>query len=125
MELTLTFTGDEASDFLKFVLKDEATGRWYDLNGTNFHIPLRRALVSSTGSLDDEDVFSVPEADLPTLPDELCGTWAYIKWEVAGCPNRSQRDSDLEFQKAIQVLGRKLHMNAVAGPRLGLWSWEI
>ncbi len=36
-------------------------------------------------------------------PNELCGIWAYIKWEAAGCPNRSGEESDREYQRAIQV----------------------
>ena len=36
MELRLT--GDEASDYLNFVVKDEDAGTWYDLNGTNFQV---------------------------------------------------------------------------------------
>ena len=39
MELRLA--GDEASDFLNFVVKDEDSATWFDLNGTNFQIPLR------------------------------------------------------------------------------------
>lgn len=31
-------TGDETSDYLNFVVKDETTGEWYDLNGTNFQV---------------------------------------------------------------------------------------
>ena len=52
-------------------------------------------------TIDDEVM--VPEEQLPDLPGELCGIWAYIQWEAAGCPNRSQADSDAAFQHAIQV----------------------
>lgn len=41
--------------------------------------------------------------DIPQLPQELCGIWAYIKWELAGCPERSQSDADAEYQQAIEV----------------------
>ena len=34
---------------------------------------------------------------------ELPGIWAYIKWENDGCPNRSQEESDAEYQRGIQV----------------------
>ena len=37
----LRLAGDEASDFLNFVVKDEDTATWFDLNGTNFQISLR------------------------------------------------------------------------------------
>jgi hypothetical protein len=36
---------------------------------------------------------------------ELCGIWAYIKWENDGCPNRSAQESDAEYQVSIRVLG--------------------
>ena len=38
-QLTLTFSGDERSDWINFVLKDGNS--WYDNTGTNFHVPLR------------------------------------------------------------------------------------
>ena len=40
---------------------------------------------------------------LPDLSGELCGIWAYIQWEEAGCPNRSQADADAEYQKSIEA----------------------
>ena len=43
------------------------------------------------------------ELQLPDLPGELCGIWAYIQWEEAGCPNRSSADSDAEYQKSIEA----------------------
>lgn len=36
---------------------------------------------------------------------ELCGIWAYIKWEVSGCPNRSKEEADREYEAAIKVRG--------------------
>ena len=57
-EVALELAGPEASDFLNFVLKDAATGTWYDYNGSNFHVPLRSALVTASMTmsfdLDDE-----------------------------------------------------------------------
>lgn len=41
---------------------------------------------------------------LPPLPQELCGIWAYIKWEQAGCPNRSKEEADREYEASIQEL---------------------
>ena len=56
--MALELGGPEASDFLNFVLKDAATGTWYDFNGSNFHVPLRSALVTASMTmsfdLDDE-----------------------------------------------------------------------
>jgi hypothetical protein len=45
----------------------------------------------------------VPDSELPELPGELAGIWAYIKWEVAGCPNRSQQESDAAYQASIEA----------------------
>ncbi|KAL4448876.1 hypothetical protein ABPG77_007593 [Micractinium sp. CCAP 211/92] len=117
-------TGDEASDYLNFVVKDTSTGEWYDLNGTNFQVALRG---------DSEDPMAVPVAQpvagangkngngkangatldlppllpldrVPQLPQDLCGIWAYIKWEVAGCPNRSKEEADREYEQGIQEM---------------------
>lgn len=75
----------------------------YDLFGSNFQVPLRLALTSMT--MDEEDMPGrlIPDSELPELPGELCGIWAYIQWESAGCPNRSKAESDAEYQKAIVV----------------------
>ena len=50
----------------------------------------------------DEEIL-IPAEQLPDLPGELCGIWAYLQWEDAGCPNRSAADSDNAYQLAIQV----------------------
>lgn len=42
MELRLD--GDEASDYLNFVVKDEDSAAWYDFGGTNFQVGAGRAL---------------------------------------------------------------------------------
>lgn len=103
-EVELTLRGGECSDFLNFVVKDAAANAWYDFYGSNFHIPLRLAL--SSMSLDEATLDGdgpIPDDLLPELPGELTGIWAYIKWEHDGCPNRSQHDSDQEYQRGIQV----------------------
>lgn len=54
----------------------------------------------------------LPLPTLPPLPptclflpeQELCGIWAYIKWEQAGCPNRSKEEADREYEAGIQEL---------------------
>ena len=75
----------------------------YDLFGSNFQVPLRLALTSM--SMDEDDIAGglIPDSELPELPGDLCGIWAYIQWESAGCPNRSQAESDAEYKKAIAV----------------------
>ena len=108
----IALPGAEASDFLNFVLKDVSTGTWYDCNGSNFHVALRRELAG--GSMDADDGDAMPDAaaapallpldQVPALPQELCGIWAYIKWEAAGSPGRSQEEADSEYQAAIAEL---------------------
>ena len=69
----------------------------YDQKGTNFHIPLNGNV--ATMSIDEQ----IPDAELPELPGDLCGIWSFIKWELAGCPNRSQEESHHEYQLAIEA----------------------
>ena len=45
-QLTLTFSGDERSDWINFVLKDGNS--WFDNKGTNFHVPLRAGATTTT-----------------------------------------------------------------------------
>lgn len=108
-QLDLQFQGPEASEALNFVIKDNSTGRWYDCNGDNFHVPLsldyEQQAEAAKSSPKEEKAAEPPLRDeqLPQLPDELCGIWAYITWEAAGCPNRSQEESSREYQNAIKV----------------------
>lgn len=44
-----------------------------------------------------------PPVEVADPPSELCGIWAYIKWENEGCPNRSAEESDAEYQASIRV----------------------
>lgn len=66
-------------------------------------MPLRLGLTSMSMDEDDIEGGLIPDSELPELPGELCGIWAYIQWESAGCPNRSQAESDAEYKKAIVV----------------------
>eukprot|EP00884_Botryococcus_braunii_P013250 jgi/Botrbrau1/21926/Bobra.0249s0050.1 len=117
-ELKLEFRGEVPFDYLNFVIKDESTGTWYDLYASNFHIPLHRAVtLSVAGSIDELPQLSEDEIPLP--PDELCGIWAYIKWEAAGCPNRSQEESDKEYREGIQELKQLLRLGV---PLEQLWK---
>lgn len=102
-QVEITLKGDECSDFLNFVIKDASTGTWYDFYRENFHVPLRLALTSLALDESMDEEISIPESQLPELPGELTGIWAYIKWEFAGCPNRSQQESDAEYRRGIQV----------------------
>ena len=94
-ELELRFKGDEKSDWLNFVLKDG--GSWYDYKGDNYHVPLL------PGQADPAAKQQMDESQIPEPPTELCGIWAYIKWESDGCPNRSGQEADAEYQRSIQA----------------------
>lgn len=95
-------SGDEASDYINFVVKDTSSGTWYDQGGTNYHIPLTGSV--ATMSIDEQ----IPDAELPDLPGELCGIWSYIRWEQAGCPNRSEQESQAAYREAIEVTHQAL-----------------
>lgn len=96
-QVELLLSGGEASDYINFVVKDSSSGTWYDREGTNYHIPLTGSV--ATMSIDEQ----IPDAELPDLPGELCGIWSYIKWEQAGCPNRTEQDSQAAYREAIKV----------------------
>lgn len=112
---------EDTSRYLNFVIKDTASGRWYDMHGNNFHIPITLEHFdgvtgrydSSSSSLSEEEgtngnlvLRSID--DIPTIPQDLSGVWSYMKWEAAGCPNRSQEESDREYQNAIREIQRFL-----------------
>jgi len=96
-QVDLMLSGDEASDYINFVVKDTSSGTWYDQGGTNYHIPLTGSVAMM--SIDEQ----IPDAELPDLPGELCGIWSYIKWEQAGCPNRNEQESQAAYRDAIEV----------------------
>lgn len=75
---------------MNFVLKDGDS--WYDNKGTNYHVPLH-----------PEAGVAAVAVQAPEPPTELCGVWAYIKWENNGCPNRPGHEADAEYQLAIQA----------------------
>jgi alpha-glucan,water dikinase len=133
--ITLKFSGDETSDYLNFVVKDTISDHWYDINGVNFQIPLRKGLsvpvpppsqaaatkngngsatsngnngngaAASTGSTpkpQQEDL--LPVNQIPPIPQDLGGVWAYMKWEAAGCPARSKEEADSEYENSLQEL---------------------
>lgn len=75
--MTIRLPGDEASDVLNFVLKDDATNTWYDNMGSNFAVSLRAPVNPPAGSVKQPQVPS-------QLPRALCDTWSWIKWDHAG-----------------------------------------
>ena len=42
--------------------------------------------------------------EIPEIPANMAGIWAYIMWEHAGCPNRSSEEADREYQQGISEL---------------------
>eukprot|EP00873_Tetraselmis_striata_P000762 jgi/Tetstr1/421026/TSEL_012071.t1 len=98
--LEITLEGDECSEELAFVFKDE-TGSWYDCNDGNFLVPLNPMEALTKATMTGKPA---PAGPLPEIPNELGGIWAYIKWEQAGCPNRSQQESDAEYQVGLKEL---------------------
>jgi hypothetical protein len=51
--------------------------RRYDHLSTNFAVPLRPELDAASRD------------DVPDVPRELCDTWAWMKWDHGGRPQRS------------------------------------
>ena len=121
-KVELRFSGDEASEFLNFVVKDTSTDRWYDINGVNFQVPLRQGLSttaaadkvesSTNGSSSSSSSSSsattaenlLPLDKIPSIPQDLGGVWAYMKWEANGCPGRSKEEADLEYVVSMKEL---------------------
>lgn len=121
--INLKFSGDETSDYLNFVLKDTISDRWYDINGVNFQIPLRKGLsvptpppaaatTNGNGNGNGKTISSTPKQQedllsmnqIPPIPQDLGGVWAYMKWEAAGCPARSKEEADSEYENSLQEL---------------------
>jgi len=98
--LRLELNGDEASDVLNFVLKDDATNTWYDNNGTNFTVALRKPQGSTDSALSStEDVM-----DGSVLPKDLCDRWAWVRWDQAGRPSRSEKQAAEDYSRGVQEM---------------------
>ncbi|KAK3236472.1 alpha-glucan water dikinase [Cymbomonas tetramitiformis] len=84
---------------LNFVIKDESNGQWYDLNGTNWCVPL---------NLEPEEAVAnvAPVSANNTIPTDLQGLWAYRLWEESGSPDRSQESANQEFEQSKVQLQR-------------------
>lgn len=65
--------------------------RRYDNNSFNFRVELRP----------DVDVAAPPKVD--QLPKELCDMWAWVRYDFAGRPPRSDDDSASEYERGVQV----------------------
>ncbi|WPT16709.1 Alpha-glucan water dikinase [Picochlorum sp. SENEW3] len=104
---------DDPARYLNFVVKDTASGEWYDINGSNFHVPISLVDESKvsvgSGSADEmvqqnQKKVLLREEEIPSIPQDLSGVWSYMKWEASGCPNRSQEEADREYQNAIREI---------------------
>ncbi|GAX78330.1 hypothetical protein CEUSTIGMA_g5772.t1 [Chlamydomonas eustigma] len=95
MELTIVLNGDEASDCLNFVLKDDATNTWYDNNGGNFTLNLRGGDSSAT-------VTSATASSAATnFPKDLCDKWAWVRWDAKGRPSRSEAGAGQDYDAGV------------------------
>ena len=76
--------------------------------------PLSNAVVRSSlhfvstglACLQSDMLFSLDEID--EIPADLAGIWAYVIWEAAGCPDRSQEAADSEYRQGISEMQRCL-----------------
>ena len=57
------------------------------------------ALNRNSCCLQGDLLFSMDEID--EVPAGLAGVWAYVMWEAAGCPSRSQAQADAEYRSGI------------------------
>jgi len=129
-EVYVVLSGTDVADYIDFVLKDTATGKWYDLNSTNFRVELRssiseaapteqtgqQAVSTSHGDSAADDGGSadmqqqqasrrlLPQSQIPPIPQDLAGVWSYMKWEADGCPNRSKEEADREYDASLKEL---------------------
>jgi hypothetical protein len=73
----------------------------YDHLGSNFAVPLR--------SGKEEAGTTVPAAaERAKLPQALCDTWAWIRWDHAGRPHRSEEQADMEYEAAVAEMSELL-----------------
>ena len=114
-ELLIAFDSDEKVAALDFVVKDASGDRWFDFNGTNFRVPLD---LSDACEVEFADV-APGGGPLPEIPQKLAGIWAYVKWELAGCPERSQDAADQEFKAGLQEMKQFLRAGT---PLEELWT---
>lgn len=66
----------------------------YDHLGSNFAVPLRSGKEEAGQAV-------VKTAERQKLPQALCDTWAWIRWDHAGRPHRSEEQADLEYEAAV------------------------
>ncbi|PNW80482.1 hypothetical protein CHLRE_07g319300v5 [Chlamydomonas reinhardtii] len=113
--VVLHLDGEEASDFLNFVLKDDATNTWYDNNGTNFKVELRADASPSAPKLDQ-------------LPKDLCDKWAWVRWDFVGRPQRSAEAAASEYDRGVsemkELLARGRVLDELWRVAEGKWKYS-
>ncbi|GFR47292.1 hypothetical protein Agub_g8979 [Astrephomene gubernaculifera] len=117
--VVLHLDGEEASDYLNFVLKDDATNTWYDNNGSNFKVPLRADPSASA---------SAAAAASDPLPKELCDKWAWVRWDHSGRPERSDGAAAAEYNKGVaemrELLARGRTLDELWRVAEGKWKYS-
>ena len=112
-QILIELKDGEKYENLNFVLKDTIENKWYNElhSESNFRIPLTTKAIShvqeslsSSSSSSSSSRKRLQSWEVPEIPENLCGIWAYIKWEFAGCPERSTQDADREFQEGIREM---------------------
>ena len=68
------------------------TDTWFDVGGENFSVALTHE--RKVGDIE--------------LPQDLCGAWAYVKWEHAGCPRRSDAEAQAEYGAGVTEMKQML-----------------
>lgn len=95
------------------VLKEAASGEWFDARGGNFECPWPDSAATEAAAA---AALPYPRRDGPRLapreavPDDLAGVWAYLAWERAGSPERPAADAEREYAAGI------LELRALLGP---------
>jgi hypothetical protein len=67
--------------------------RWDHL-GSNFAVQLRPNKEPAAPG-------APKAAEKAKLPQALCDTWAWIRWDHAGRPHRSEEQADMEYEAAV------------------------
>lgn len=69
----------------------------YDKSGTNYQLPLRPDGSAPKGG-------SSVEGASVDLPRRLCDTWAWMRWDYSGRPQRSNEQAGREYEAAVAEL---------------------
>ncbi|BBN15240.1 alpha-glucan, water dikinase [Marchantia polymorpha subsp. ruderalis] len=78
---------------IEFLLKEDNTDRWFKNRGGNFRVDVPRA---------DVDFSNI------SVPEDLCGIQAYLRWERNGKQNYSPEQEQREYAEARKDLQREV-----------------